>query len=446
METVGLVTIGSSSNYGRRIDNLHKKGIYYTYMWYILSLLFILSICFFGPPYMNSEVKQHPLSLVNSYNRLFRFEISGFNYFNRFLIYEMSFGKHYPNISNSSFEVSVQTHLYKDGKEVCDHHFPLRDYILNFAQNSDFSESIRLFSFPIVHFDTLKSTTTVKFVDGLPLPTKFAFFTVDSAYSVLSIVLRSIICFISVIVIIQFKGLNLSLSTSSISSQLTFALLIVMFLATNPFFILDYFSDSSFFTLAEAFLSQLFFIFSCYSAFLHLLVGDRKDESPPSYIYGTFALPFVVAFVLMFGHSLYSVSKLAVDPVVAVDTAWKGLALTKYILIACFIPIVIFVSCLKKNSAGIDQLIHSQMTIEFIFVIAFVEIAAPTESLIGTNFAMQVFTTASCSVYAFFFAYLNWPVELTGISDSSEEEIKDDILQPIADADNTSQNEPGINE
>ena len=436
MENVTLITEASLSNYDRRIENLSKKDTVKAFVCFLVTLLFIRIISSKGPPYVVPNMEDLALSAVDSSKRVFRFNLDSLGRLNKFLIFEVNFERNFQD-SSTSTEVlyNVQTHSYLGTDLINDLHHASNPIQLNFLPGTNVTETLRLYSSPKVNFDHFKIITYLEFLDKKPLTTHFSFFTADSAFTILCIIIRCVLFVIGIFAFVFFVSLNMKLGSSSISNQFIYILLATEILATNPFVILDCFVESPIFGLTDAFCTQLFFVVTCYCSFVHLLYKDRKNESPSKTLLISLALPFLVAFCLMFANSLYSVIITATDPIIKKTGAWHGLFYTQFVLLIVFIALTLFAGYfpLSKAFSSLDQHIHTIMALFFAVAVCLTQYKAPHEQYVGTSYAMQIYSTAATAAYAFFFTYFNWPVEPIPQLDENQDVVIDDLDSSLID-------------
>ena len=412
METLSLVTEGSLTNFERRIELLSVKEIMKSFSCFLLCFILIEYLTFRGPPYVVPSIEDITLSAIDSSKRLYRFDLNSFSRFNKFLIFEINFERNFKDSSESTeILYNVQGHSYKGNVAVNDDHYVSQPLQLKFLPQSNITEKIRLYSIPTINFDRFSLVTYLEFLDKKPLTMHFSFFTADSAFTILSFIVRIVLFFIGFVVFLRFASRHMKLSHSSVSNQFIYILLVAELLATNPLIILDCFVDTTAFSLTDAFCSQLFFVLSCYCSFVHLIYKDRKNETPSKAVLISIAIPFLVVFGLMFANSFYSVIKISTDPIIAKTGAWHGLFYTQFVLILLFVPVTLFYGLCPLHKANSDQKVHVVIAVTFAIIVLFQQLHVPHEQFIGSCYAMQIYSTASAAVFTLFFAYFNWPVE-----------------------------------
>lgn len=430
MEDICLVTDSSFSAFVRRTYTLSSKQSWTGFALFALCASVVLIAYCVGPSYMVLINHDIELTKVNSSNRVFRFELDNLHFLNRFVTLDLSFKKFDPSVVNTTFQIATSVHTFDKNGIVSDEHSQLAPYTLNFDETLKYSDTLRVFSSELVNFGKIETHITVKFTDEHPLPARFQWATADKAHTVISLCIRFLFGAIAVICLVQFSSLKIEVKSASSGIQCTFMLLVVLAVASNPLVILDYFSDSIFFGLLDAFLSQLLFTVCCYIGFVHLVLGDRKNESMGKGFYISYGVAFNCMFVVMFTHSAYSTFQLRRDPVISIDMPYRWLGAFKFMMMFAYIPIAIIVAFARKGEVKDDQFIHVLMVCLYVGLTAITEGAVPVDRLLGTNTALQIYSLAAAGVYVLFFTYLNWPVERTVAyeqSDDPEIEVGDTI-------------------
>lgn len=409
------VTIESASHlsgFSRRIENMTLGRIFFAQLLYFISLFAVIFSFVLGPSYFDINEKQIPLSKVESENRLFEFSYLNISRLNRVLLFEMSLMKEPGiNVSNSLVKVSTAVHSYSQDGLIIDLHQPLRDFTLKFEKNSPSSDSVRLFSSYLLNYDRLECSVVIKFADKQPLPVKFSWMLIDSAHTIIAIILRISFFIISLTAFFNLLKLKLLFNHSPGSTQLIFICLSTQIIASIPFSLFDLVLDTQLISFLESFLDQLFFIVCLYVGFTILSFGKYKNEPSDQFHLLRIFIPFLAAFALLFLHSYHTIKHVRTNSVLPIDYATKGLAMSEYVVMALYLPAIVLVCYSRDSESRIDQLIHSIMPPLLVISSAFTEAAGPAEAALGTNFAFQVFVFASCSVYSLFFSYYNWPVQ-----------------------------------
>ncbi|OHT05325.1 hypothetical protein TRFO_26956 [Tritrichomonas foetus] len=415
LEDVGLIAEEQPSQIVRRIDALSIHYIRVAFLLFLLTSLFVIIIFIVGPPYLTKNVQIVEVSKVNSTNRIFHFEITNLHFFNRFLILDMSFIRE--RATNSlEFQVASQIHMFDGTRIESQIHSDLKNVSLRFDTKHKNSETFRVFTSGLVNFDKVDCSITVKFRNSQPLPARFTWSMVDSAHTIVAMCVRLLLCFISSIVLYQFLSVDINFSSSSASFQMSYYVIFLLLLTSNPFVVFDFFLKSPIFQIIDAFFSQFLFVFCCFVGFYHLFLGDRIAEPLNFSLSLKVGSPFIFIFLLMFTHSIYTIKQVQTDPIIGINSAYRGLAITKYVLVGIFVPTIVTFSIIRRSDAKIDQNIHAVMVICFVLISTITEAVYPANETLGANTAMQIYSFAAEGVFLLFFSYFNWPVDAAVIA------------------------------
>ena len=433
LEDVGLISPNQQTQFVRRIDILSLKQKRVAFISFLISSFIVVLVFLVGPPYLKTSsfvTFGDPKLTIQNFN----INITNLNFFNRFLVLDVTFLKGNYSSKKIDFQIAKQIKLIKKESLQCMLTSGFVNSTLDFDSKIKRHDETRIFASSVVKFDRAECLIKINFTNIDTAPVKFIWSTVNTRHSEVTIFIKTLLCIICLLLLIQFVQLKVPISKSPVSIQSVLFLIVALMVASNPCTILDLFSDSFIFQGLDAFFSQFLFIFCCYIGFYHIYIGDKiTDPIDPSSAVKV-SIPFIAVLLVMFIQSSTTIFKLKNKQINDIGFKYIYLTITKYILlvlVAIFIPSIIAYSIIRRYEIKIDQNIHAIMAICFILISVITEVITPDDAALGANFAMQIYSLASAGVYVLFFAYFNWPVDSSIVTSIESMETNQDPIEEI---------------
>lgn len=413
METVGLVTEAALTNYQRRIETMSLSSSIKTMLQYVIALGVLILIWQYGPPILYKTSQEVSLASMDSSHRIYHLNIRGLSRLNKFISSSVSFNRATTKPFNSTLQMSQIFKAFDKKQKVYSGSTDTLNLTLHFSANQTKSLQHQMIILPHVNFDRLDTDFYIAFTDGNPLGTVFSVYTANSEFITLSMILRLILFLISVILLIRFRRLSITPEASSVSNWIVGIFITFSLMATNPIYFSDFFTAKAFVKFAEVFFSQIFITLACYTSFSHLMFGDSRSDSPSRPYVIVTTIPFIAIFLCLFIT--------AVCPLLMYNSVTNSFDSSSFywavparkilfssILFIHFIASLVLTFKRKISTGNADYLVHMIMSVFYILTIYYYQTIKIDE--IG-RFETIVFTTATTAIYAFFFMFINWPVE-----------------------------------
>lgn len=402
----------------RKYDAMSKKQKYHFLLLFsIVNILFFISHKY-GPPSYHIETIPFEKSIAVSNTRKFLLNIGEFNFLNDFITFDMVFMKNYNEEENSFVDVSLTIKSIKGKRSEVLYFENSKQYQIKFTKESNISNKIRLYSRGIIDFVHLDSDLVMKFSrendneESLQYSGAFLLSYTDASHTIIEALIRLIFFIFSIIWVICLNSVDYSKTSTPLQLKLVYYILILVIIASNPFYVLSYFTESPYIPFMDSFFAILL-IFSAFSMTLIILDSSHED---PSKITTKWLLressPFIV-MSLFFLFNEYSIH-------FSDDNDAVLLELFKFarVLGISFCYIVIVVSTfLFKTKTLLEKGIIISMIIITLVTAMMLECIESIEPLISSNHAIQIFTFASVSTYVFFLAFFYLPVDPMDASD-----------------------------
>lgn len=432
MEVVGLVNEAAFTKFERRAESMDFCNAMKSLICFLLSLITILLLVLFGPQYLMSITKEVSLASMDSSKRMYSLNISGFSRLNSFLRTEITFYREATN-QHSSTVVINEDYLAYNGKlkVLSGKNFDIKLNI-SFNQNQIYSDPITIRTIPQINFDMFRTNFHIDFQDGNPLSTKFSIIYSDKAFSIMSIVMRCVLFLIVVILFFRFRKLRITPQTSSISNWIISILIMFSIFATNPFAFLDYFTDKFYIKLIDNFLSQMLISIALFSTFIHILFGEKKNDTPTNTII-YFIIPFITISIIISGMDVLKLLRYQEDiGVVSMERHWAYSFRLFLFTFLFFIHLVYFGYNVLRQSLSITDIDPFSQIIISIFYLTSMVLVERYIIKQGGSFGMSIYPTAITFIYSAFFMFFNWPVEKDIIlSDDLADSIPGDTIEVL---------------
>ncbi|EAY01506.1 hypothetical protein TVAG_107650 [Trichomonas vaginalis G3] len=443
MQAVGLTTEAAFTNYMRRTEGFSRTSAIKTIAYFILSIELLLLIQTLGLPYLVSSINDVKLAALDSAKRMYIVEASGFSRLNRFIKTQVTFYRSNLNSFNSSISIVQESSAFLGSKKTESQPISKQHIIVPFAKNQTEAAPIHIFSLPFVNFDKFKAVLHIDYEDGNPLNCRFSLISVDTAFTIVTITLRSILFLISVLLFFKFRKLRFTIQATSLGNWLIILIISCAMLSTNPFYFADFFVSKSFIKIIDSFFTQSFLALIYYVSFTHILFNDKIGETPSRFYVAITSFPFHILCLLFFATYTYVVIMIHDESMMASYSIFKWAFVLRKILFAILFvcQIVLHIVMYFKNSAMFsdpDFMVHSFLSIVFVAQMLYVQSKLSDEV---SCFGMNSFITAYAVIYSLFFMFVNWPIEKDNVMETEDVMDNDDVaigdLMDDAEADNS---------
>ena len=418
-----LGTESDSSFISRRIEWLTPKQTLITIILYAICNIIVIIGLIFGPSYFTTQKMKFDSKLGEYSSRRFSFDFDGLSYFNDFLTLDLYFNRtKYINLPYINFTYFVHANLMLGSKNNEKFQIKSKSLITKFPLNSEISDKIRIFSKGIIKFDSLNALVTLSHPDGYALSGFFEWNFADPSHSMVQIFIRGLFFLISLIILINLLISDFSVKKCHVSTKMMFYLDIILIFASDPLYILSFFTSSPVFKLIDSILC-LFLLFTTTFVALSVLLMSKLTYSDISQFWLSLRyIPFFIAFCLFAISSIYSAIMVDKDPLQKSSKFINIIGYSKLIFVAIYILSLIIASFIFKTDTSNEKPAYSFMSLIMIFSILISEFYNTLDPYLGTDSAIQTFTFVSVSIYVFFFNYINWPTDNLSVNNNDDQE------------------------
>lgn len=424
LEPLGLINDDDSSVLGRRIEWMNSGGILVAIIMFAIINVFVILALIFGPPYYVSQKMVYNQTQNDYFSRRFSFDFHGLNYFNDFLTLDVYFNRSLnPTFQNYNLTVlfygsmMIGSRMYEKLKS------QTLEFPVSFENGSMISDKYRIFASGVVKFDTFHSLITLNQYQGLLMPGVFEWSFADPSHSLVQVFIRLLFFVLSLTTLIKLILSDFSVKKSHVTMKMMFILDILLVLASDPFYILSYFSASPLFKLIDSIMCMFLLVTAAYVALSSLLMSNVTHEDVSRFWLSIRYLPFFLAFCLFAFSSIYSISKVNKDPLHKTDDTLKFISYAKIGFALLYLASLVYASFTFHSDILYEKPVYSFLALILFGSVITSEFYNALDPYLGTDAAIQTFAFSSIATYVLFYNYFNWPSDSTIAPDQEVQDM-----------------------
>jgi hypothetical protein len=397
---------GFSAGKAARVQALH-----------VVSQLFVLCVFLLGPPYISS-LRQQFVSPELPYSKRFTFDLQDLHLFQAFVALDLVLFKS-PDAPAPPCNVSVyffasaNTHSAASAPIIV----PLRTLALAFPGGADESRHLRLFETTVVDFRDMHAWVALKYAAGshaFLTGGRFEWFFADPCHSIVQLCLRFQLFVLALFMLARLLAADVGLRRAHIAMRLMFGLDALLVVASNPLYVLTFFTRSHALPLLDSLLGLFLRVAAQFTALALLMMNGLTHGDVTFAWVAVRFVPFALVFVV-FGSALVAYHALVDADPLAPTSAVSGIyALARYGAMAIYaLAYLRAVRKFKQEVAG-ERRAVVPLGIVLFAVLLMWDVISSRSQYAELKFANQIFTLLAVGAYVVFFNFVNWPVNREG--------------------------------
>lgn len=379
----------------RRLESFSKGKKRKIYISFIFIELLILVSFLYGPPFYHIETVFFSNDLQAT--KQIKINIGGFNFLNDIIQIDAIFIQN-ENINrkiklNGSLIIKGQSNsrseiLYTNQST---------NYLVRYPKSSSLSNKLRLYTTKIVDFNSLDIDFILK--DMNSDLSGFLLFTYrDCCHALIEELLRIIFFIISIFSFIHFLHIDKKSTTTPIQLKFIQFDLLILMLASNPFFIFTYFTSSSLISLIDTIFNVIFVTSIVITIVVMMDIINVKEITKRWFVIEL--CPFIITGLIVLFDVILSFG----------DYISSVLDFLSLVMISISAVIVTYSFVMFKSKVSMEKSLLVSLTIITVFFCFCFEYYDSFKMSIAQGYKIQIFTFASLAVYLLLIAYLNNPV------------------------------------
>jgi len=274
-----------------------------------------------------------------------------------------------------------------------------------FPEKKAVSLRIPVFSAGIVQFDAMDLSAVLSFETASDMAGRFVWSFADPGHSASQLLLRSVFFFVAMFLVVRLCLSGFGSVASRMTVQLMFVLDALVIVASDPCYVLVYFTESRGVRVFDA-LANLLLVVCVQFAGLVALLGAAVNRSP-AWLAIRF-LPFLASYALFAGATVYATLLTDGDPTSQANGVTMGLGYTKLFLLVVNLLALLYavVTCTAEREAVTMAILSLVSALSACRA----ELKDVFEPMLVNESTTGILALATCSIYVVFFNFFNWPV------------------------------------
>jgi hypothetical protein len=261
----------------------------------------------------------------------------------------------------------------------------------------------------MIDFDSLHASLKLTFRDRF-LPGVFEWSYADSSLTMMNVLLRFIVFAITAITFAKLHLAPVAFGSYPVSLRLAYFLDAVLLVASDPANVASFFMRNSYFRYFNSITLVLLLAAASFSAVIVLLTNEQKHADITSAWLLVRAVPFLLAFVVFAGGSIFSEVQIERDPLNQNSFITKFLLYAKLgLFVLTGVPLCIGFLTFKTEVPN-ERPLFTIFALILLIVVVASEFHGLNSPFVAGEPASQIMTLLCVSVYVFFFNIINWPL------------------------------------